>query len=93
MTTQKDERILYNLITNTVMGWIEEQNKKGKKPRQSTIVGSLDMVKTDIYNSFVVRKAIRIAINDFLNEWKGKEITIDRDGSVTIIAQREKEAA
>jgi len=92
MTTSKDEKLLYEQIAKTVIDWTIAQNKKGKKPRQSTIVGSLDMVKNDWYAYNSMDRIMSKKITGFLRKWKGKEITIDENGTITILAIKRKNA-
>ena len=43
------EHRLYEKLAKFVLEWIEEENKSGRKPFQSEIIGALEMVKADLY--------------------------------------------
>lgn len=90
MTSQKDSTTLYERISKVVIEWTIEQNKKKQKPLQSTIVGTLDMVKSDWYAVQSINIIIQKRLTELIKKWKGKKLEIGHNGTITIVAIKEK---
>jgi hypothetical protein len=88
---ETDEHRLYNAVAKFVADWVIEENKT-RTPYQSEIIGALDMVKTDYYLHFaaerVMKKEMKENMVKILVALKGKSITIDNQGGITIIEEK-----
>lgn len=81
---QSNEHRLYHALGKFVIEWIEEENKKGRKPFQSEIIGALEMVKVDLYMVQSAEKIIAKKLVDIFGKLDGKEMSISKDG-ITIM--------
>ncbi len=84
---QKNEHRLYQQLSKFLIEWMDKENKNGRKPFQSEIVGALEMVKMDLYMVQSAERVLSKKLVDIFGQLEGKEMSIDKDG--IIILQKE----
>lgn len=84
---QTNEHRFYDKLAKFVFEWIDEENKKGRKPFQSEVIGALEMVKVDLYMVQSSERILSKKLVDIFGSLEGKEMDISKDGIV--IRQKE----
>lgn len=81
---ETNEHRFYKKLSKFIVEYLDEENKAGRKPFQSEIIGGLEMVKADVYAKFSAQDILKKELKEILRSLKGKTLTIDKDNSITI---------
>ena len=81
---KRNELRLYKVLSKFIADWLDEENKQGKKPFQSEIIGALDMLKMDFYLAFNNQTMFAKNLKEMLGALKGKTMQIDENNAITI---------
>ena len=87
----KKKTNFYKDLTLFLIDWMAKENKKGRKPLASEIIGGLEMVKIDFFwtqNWFIdntIKKHLKGHMIKIIDSLKDRDITIDSNGGVTIV--------
>ena len=81
---KSNEHRLYHKLAKFVFEWIEEENKNGRNPFQSEVIGALEMVKVDLYMLQSSERILSKKLVDIFGKLEGKEMSITKDG-ITIL--------
>ena len=81
-----NEHRLYDELAEFVCKWIDKENRSGRKPFQSEIIGALEMVKADLYAMHSAERIITKRFGEIMQKLDGKSIQVDNKAhSITIL--------